>query len=203
MPDNDRTWRRLIRRDPLQPADPLARKHTELHPDLGRRGRDRVVVLSLDPHEARRLGSAKPEREPRPERDRHLPDEVTHVTSADDALDPVDKGDRLQATLEHGKQRSLVTRMNRVLARHEPDIRRDAGKPFALDRAEIGEDRDSGDLLRRHHGRHALRPAIGAVEGCGMSRAPGSGVIVIEQLCEPIRSRSGRCRSRTRARFPP
>ena len=181
MPYHDRTWQRRIRRDALQPADPLLRQDTELHPDLGRRGCDRVVVLSLDPHEARRLSSAKPERERRPERDRHLPHEVAHTTSADNALDPVDKRDRLQATLEHREQSPLVTRVYRVLTRHEPDIRRDPGKPFALDRAQVGKDRDTDDLVHRHHGRHALRPAIGAVDVCSKSRAPGPVGEVIEQ----------------------
>ena len=172
MPDHDRAWRRLIGRDALQPADPLPRQLAELHPDLGRRGRDRVVVLGLDPHEARRLGGPKPEREPRPERDRHLPDELTDDAAADDALDPVDERDRLQATLEHGEQRPLVTRVDRVLARHDADVRRNPRKPLALDRAETGEDRDADDLLRRHHGRHALSPGMCSV------RHPGAPQIV-------------------------
>ena len=77
------------------------------------------------------------------------------------------KSARLQPTLEHREQSPLVTRVYRVLTRHEPDIRRDPGKPFALDRAQGGKDRDTDDLVRRHHGRHALRPAIGAVDVCG------------------------------------
>lgn len=104
-----------------------------------------------------------PESEPehRPERDRHLAEEVTDVPSADDTMDPVDECDRLDPTLEHGEQRPLVTLVHRVLARHEPDIRRDAREPFPLDRAESVEEGDLRELVRRHHGGQ-LRRAAGA-----------------------------------------
>ena len=110
-----------------------------------------MVVVSLDPHEARRLGGPKPEREPRPERDRHLPHEVTGDAAADDALDPVDERDRLEPTFEDGEQRPLVARVDRVLARHDAEVRRDPRQPLALDRAETGEDRDADDLVRCDH----------------------------------------------------
>ena len=77
---------------------------------------------------------------------------------ADDALDPVDELDRLDAALEHREQRALVALVRGVLARRQPDVRRDAGEPLALRLAQAGEQRDRRDLVRRHHDRHPLRP---------------------------------------------
>ena len=133
MPDHDRTWRRRLGGDALQPADPLPRQRTELDPDVGRDEPRSRGIVRLDPHDARLLRRAKSEREHRPERDRHLAEEVAHPAAADNALDPVLELDGLHATFEHGEQGAPLTRVHRVLARHEPDVGRDAGKPFALD----------------------------------------------------------------------
>ena len=152
---------------PWSAADPLPRQRAELHPDLGRRGCDRVVVLGLDAHDARRLGRAEAERERRAERDRHLADEIAHATSADDALDAVDEPDRLQAPLEDREQRPLVARVDRVLARQEPDVRCDPGEPFALCVAEIGKERDAGDVVRRHHSGRRSPRAISTANDIG------------------------------------
>ena len=93
---------------------------------------------------------------------------------ADDALDPVDKLDRLDAALEHGEERALVALVRGVLARHEADVGRRAGKPLALGSAESREDRDSGDLVRRHHEQHSRR--LGACHGpAAARRQPGNG----------------------------
>jgi hypothetical protein len=121
--DDDRAGRRLVRRNGLEPADAVPRERPELLSHRGRDGRDRVVVRRLDPHDARRLRRAEPERKHRSERDRDLPDEVARATSTDNALDSVDMRDRLQATLEHDEQRTVVTLVDRVLARHEPQVR--------------------------------------------------------------------------------
>ena len=93
---------------PARPADPVARQLPDLLADVRRRGRDGVVVVRLDPHHARRLGRAKPDREDRAERDRHLAEDVAGLPLADDALDPVDELDRLDAALEHGEERALA-----------------------------------------------------------------------------------------------
>lgn len=45
-----------------------------------------------------------------------------------------------RAAFEDGEQRPLVTGVNRVLTLHEPDVRRELGKPLPLDGAEVGED---------------------------------------------------------------
>ena len=155
MPDHDRARRRRLGREALQPAraaDPVAASLPTSSPTSGADGRDGVVVVRLDPHDARLLGRPEPDREHRPERDRHLAEDVARTALADDALDPVDELDRLDAALEHGEERPLVALVRRVLARHEADVGRRAGEPLALRRAESREDRDAGDLVGRHHG---------------------------------------------------
>ena len=131
MPDHDRARGRRLCRDPLQPAraaHPVRRQLADLLCHVRHHGRDGVVVASLDPHDARRLRCPEPHREHRPEHDRHLSEDIARVTLAEDALDPVDEPDRLDATLEHGEQRALSALVRRVLARHEADIRRHSGR---------------------------------------------------------------------------
>ena len=72
---------------------------------------------------------------------------------ADDALDPVDDLDRLDAPLEHGEQRALVALVGGVLARQQRDVGGGAGQLLALGVAELREQCDLGDLVGRHHGR--------------------------------------------------
>ena len=57
----------------------------------------------------------KPDREHRPERDRHLAEDVAGRALADDPVEPVDGLDRLDAALEHGEERALVALLRRVL----------------------------------------------------------------------------------------
>ena len=122
-----------------------------------------MVFGRLDPNDARRLGGAKAERERRRERDRHLSDQLAHTTSADDTGDPIHLRDRFQPSFEHGEQRAVVALVDDVLARHEADVRRDPSEPLALDRAEIREDGDASDLVRRHHGtRHSSGTTVDA-----------------------------------------
>ncbi len=105
---------------PCSPAAPPIRWAASLPTscaDVRRHGRDGVVVVSLDPHDARRLRRAEPDREHRAERDRHLAEDVSRASLADDALDPVDELDRLDAALEHGEERALAALVRRVLAR--------------------------------------------------------------------------------------
>ena len=74
----------------LQPARPPIRSRGELADllaDLGRDRGDRVVVVRLDPHHARRLGGPEADREDGAERDRHLAEDVARLALADDALD--------------------------------------------------------------------------------------------------------------------
>ena len=91
-----------------------------------------MVVGSLDPHHARMLGRAKPDREHRPERDRHLAEDVSLGPLADDPLDPVDELDHLDATLDEAEERPLGALGRCVLARLEADVGGDPGKPLAL-----------------------------------------------------------------------
>ena len=151
MTEHDCPRRRGFGDDALQPADPVARQRTELDPDLGRRGGDRVVVLGAEAHHACRLGGAKAERKRCPECDRHLAEELALGAAADDTLHPVDERDGLQTPLEHGEQRALVALMDGEFPWQQPDVGRDPGEPLALDQAELREDRDLGDLLGRQH----------------------------------------------------
>jgi hypothetical protein len=86
--------------------------------DIRHHSRDGVVVASVDPHDARRLGCTKPHREHSSERDRDLSEDVTRATLAEDALDPVDAPDRLYPTLEHSEERTLGAFVRRILAHH-------------------------------------------------------------------------------------
>ena len=64
-----------------------------------------MVVVRLDPEHARRLGArTEADGEDRPERDRHLAEEVADVALADDARDPVDELDRLDRAVEDGEE---------------------------------------------------------------------------------------------------
>jgi hypothetical protein len=110
-----------------------------------------VVLRRLDPNDARWLGRAEPERKHRSERDRDLPDGIAHAPSTDDALDPVGMRDGLQATLEHDEQRAVVALVDRVLARHEAEVRRRRRESLALGWAKALEERDLADLVRRDH----------------------------------------------------
>ena len=73
------------------------------------------------------------------------------MTLPDDALDPVDLPDRLDAALQHGEERALVALVRRVLARDEAHVRRHPSKLLTLGRVESCEELDLPDLLRRHH----------------------------------------------------
>jgi len=133
--------------------------------DVWRHGRDGVIVVRLDPHDARLLGRPKADGEHGPERDRNLPEDVPRVALADDSLDPVDELDRLYPTLEHGEERALPTLVHRVLVRREADIGRYSGKPLAVTRIESREDGDLTDLIRRHHPCHRRPDSVRASSG--------------------------------------
>jgi hypothetical protein len=155
MSDHDRPRRRWLRRDALQPAcpaHPVRGEPADLRRDLRHHGRYGVVVVGVDPHYARRLGGAEPDREHGPERDRDLSEDVAGQSLPEHALDPVDEPGRLDATLEHGEEGSLGALVRRVLARHEADVGGHSGEPLALGRVQAREERDAGDLLGGHHG---------------------------------------------------
>jgi hypothetical protein len=87
------------------------------------------------------------------------------VTLADDALDPVDELDGLDATLEDGEQRPLAALVRRVLTRDEADIRRHLREPLTPGAVESRKERDRADLLRRHHVRQSVRRGVAASPG--------------------------------------
>ena len=111
MPDHDRARRRRLCRDALQPsrsAHPVGRPAGRLLCDVGHHRRNSVIVVNLDAHDARSLRRAKAHRERGPERDRGLTEDVPRATLTDDALNPVDELDRLDATLENGEECSSL-----------------------------------------------------------------------------------------------
>jgi hypothetical protein len=158
--DDDRTRRRRVLRDALEPAltaHPVARQPSDLPREVGLHGRDRVVVVRLDPHHARRLGGAEADREDRSERDRHLAEDVARVAHADDARDAVGQLDRLDPALEHREQRALLALVCGVLAGAEAEVRRHARKPLPRTLAESGEERDAREILGRDDATNATR----------------------------------------------
>jgi hypothetical protein len=114
-------------------------------------GRDGVVVVGLDPHHARFLRRAKADREHRPQHDRHLAEDVPGEALADDALDPVDGLDRLDAAVEHGEDRALVALVGSIFPRHQANVRRHPRKLLSLGCVQRREGVDFADLLRGHH----------------------------------------------------
>ena len=79
MPDDGGPGRRRVGGDALEAAragHPVAREPADLEADRRRHRGDRVVVVRLEPQDARRLGRAEPDREHRPEHDRHLAEHV-------------------------------------------------------------------------------------------------------------------------------
>jgi hypothetical protein len=113
--------------------------------------RDSVVVVSLDPHDTRRLGRTKPHGEHRAQHDGHLPEDVARLTLAKDPLDTVYEPRRLDPTLEHSEQRTLSSLVRRVLARHQAHVRRHTRDLLTLVQVESRKQRDATDLLGRHH----------------------------------------------------
>jgi hypothetical protein len=136
---------------------------THLRADVRRHGNDTVVVVRLDSYDARRLCSPKPDREECSERDRHLPEDVSWLALADDALDSIDKFDRLDATIEQAEERSLVALVCCVFAGVEVDVGGNTTEPLAIRRLETLEHSDAADLVRRHHARPRNHRPMGAV----------------------------------------
>ena len=118
-----------------------------------------MVVAGLDTHDPRLLCRTKADGEHRAERDRHLAEDVPGKALADDAVDPVDELDRLDATLEHGEECAFAALVRRELAGHEADVGRRPGEPLAVALTECGKGRDLEDLVRRYHSENATASA--------------------------------------------
>ena len=69
-------------------ADPVGCQPADFLGDVRRHGREAVVVVRLDAHHARLLRRSEADREPHPERDRHLSEDITQASFPDDALSP-------------------------------------------------------------------------------------------------------------------
>ena len=124
MPDDDRARRQRLGRDALQPArpgHPVGRQPADLLGDVGDHGRDRVVVVRLDQHHARRLplrGSSPGTRSRAragPRRRRRRGDARRRRALSD----TVEALDRLDTSFEEREQRALAALGRRVLTGHE------------------------------------------------------------------------------------
>ena len=104
----------------------MRREAADLLGELRGCRRDRVVVVRIDPHDARRLGSAEADGEDRAEGDGHLAEDLAGMADADRPGDAVDMLDRLDLAGEHREQRALAALVGGVLAGSELDVGRDA-----------------------------------------------------------------------------
>ena len=139
--DDERARRRRLGGEPCSPRGPLMRKLASA-PTLGDdriEGRDSVVVVRLDSHDARLNGRAEPGRMGGAERDRHLAEDVARQPLADDLLDPVDELDRLEPALEHGEEGAVVALVDGEVARRKADVRRHAREPLLLPGSSIAK----------------------------------------------------------------
>ena len=127
--------RRRRRGDALQavrPADALGGQPADLPRHIRRRRGDRVVVARLDAQQARALRRAKAHREDRPQRDRHLAEDVAGASLADDAVHAVDRLDRLDATFQQSEQRPLVALVGGELTGHQVEVGRRLRQSLAV-----------------------------------------------------------------------
>src|SRR5204863_123542 len=74
------------------------------------------------PHHPGGLRRSEPDREGRPQRDRHLAEDLARLARADRALDPVDHLDGLDLAFDHREERAFRPGVGRVLALFEPDV---------------------------------------------------------------------------------
>ena len=172
LADDDRARRRRLRGEALeaaQPAHPVRGKAPDLPRDVRCRRRERVVVVRVDPHDARRLGGAEADGEHGAQRDRDLAEDLAGMADADRPRDPVDVLDRLDLAGEHREQRALAALVGGVLAGSEADVRRHARQLLALRGIQAREERDLRDFLRCDH-----RPTLPHTAGASQP-APDSG----------------------------
>src|SRR5207248_6500325 len=97
VPEDDRPRRRWLSGDPLQPvraAHPVGGQLADFLRDARLPSCDDVVVVRLDPQDARALRRTEADREDGAERDGDLAEEVTDVPLPDDPPDAVDELDR-------------------------------------------------------------------------------------------------------------
>ena len=92
--------------------------------------------MRLDAHRPGRLCCAEPDREDRPQRDRHLAEEVTWMAFADELRSmPSTSLTTSMRPSRSGEERSAVALVRRVLAPSEADVRRRPREPLPALRA--------------------------------------------------------------------
>ena len=105
----DQCHARLMRfgGDALEPSYSLARERADLLGDVLRHCRDRVILLNIDSHHARRFGGAISPWKRRAKGNRHLTKNGARDAPAEPAFDPVDRFDDLDLAGENSKERAL------------------------------------------------------------------------------------------------
>ena len=154
-PHHNRPRRPLLSRERRQATSaphPVVREVADLLAEIGHRGRKRVIITRLKSHHPGRLGGAKPDREHRPEHDRHLPENVTRITITKHPLDTINDPDRLDPPLDHREQCPLITLVRGVLALHQRHISSHTTDLLTLRLVRaVANTPIVADLLRRHH----------------------------------------------------
>jgi len=157
-------------------GEAIARQAANLLPDRRHVCGDGVVVVQLDPEDARRLRGPERGGLGCSERDRDLPEDVAGLASTDHALHAVDEPDHLDPALEQPEERRLVALVNRALPGGEADIGRDPTEPVAGRRLEVRKDLDTTELIRRQHSGHRTRPTLSrGTSPCEWERIPRTG----------------------------
>ena len=136
----------------LQSPDPLARQRAHLLRHFLRCGRERVVFLKLDAHDARWLRRAISGGKRRAKRDRHLAEDDAGNAPAERALDPVDDLDDLDLAGKNGKERGLGALVSGELPGSEMEVGASAGETLPIGSRKGRKQRDRRNVLNGQHG---------------------------------------------------
>ncbi len=116
----------------LETANALARQSADLEREIIRDCRDRVVLLDIHAHHARRFRSAIPAREWGAQGNGHLAKNGAGEAPAEPAFDPVDGLDHLDLAAEDSEERALSPLRDGELSLTEVEVGGGPGQPLQL-----------------------------------------------------------------------